>query len=415
MNKPKNLFQKVFIVGAIVLLTLLLWIAVKTRLFVRVSNEIQAARFGEVSLEKGTYHGELSIGFPQGEGTLQFLTGETYSGNWDGNIINGIGKLDYPDSGIFEGNFEDGLKCGYGTYTWASGDEYEGNWFADQMSGEGVYTFVDGGILSGVFSENQFYSGRYDYQNSSVSFHIQIEEGKTKKITAAIESGVTYEGDFPEYQIAGYGEMVYPNGDIYSGEYSDGVRCGTGTYTWGIGDCYVGSWSSDTMDGNGTYTYSSGETLQGAFLAGSFLAGKYVTKDQVGRYSFTIENGKTISAVLAFDNGLLYEGDFDGKYISGQGVITYSNGDHYIGSFENGLRDGQGVYTWNTGEKYDGNWVNDRMEGIGIYYYSSSDSGLKLSGFFLNGLPEGDCQYFLTESLSYKTSWKNGKCMKVYE
>lgn len=54
------------------------------------------------------------------------------------------------------------------------------------------------------------------------------------------------------------------------------------------------------------------------------------------------------------------------------------------------------------------------MSGIGTYYYSK-DKIPKLEGYFSNGMPSGECKYYETSTVSYITTWKNGKCTKVAE
>ena len=55
------------------------------------------------------------------------------------------------------------------------------------------------------------------------------------------------------------------------------------------------------------------------------------------------------------------------------------------------------------------------MSGQGTYFYSNKETGYKLTGTFEKGVPNGECRYYVTSSESYKTDWKNGKCVKVYE
>ena len=55
------------------------------------------------------------------------------------------------------------------------------------------------------------------------------------------------------------------------------------------------------------------------------------------------------------------------------------------------------------------------MNGQGTYFYSDKETGYKLTGNFEKGVPNGECQYYMTETEKYKTDWNNGKCVKIYE
>lgn len=41
--------------------------------------------------------------------------GFEYEGDFNNNIIEGQGKVKYPNGDFYQGNFENGLKCGFGT------------------------------------------------------------------------------------------------------------------------------------------------------------------------------------------------------------------------------------------------------------------------------------------------------------
>ena len=74
-----------------------------------------------------------------------------------------------------------------------------------------------------------------------------------------------------------------------------------------------------------------------------------------------------------------------------------------------------GTYTWSDGASYDGDWKNDKMEGKGTYMYPDDEDGYSLVGEFSEGVPDGDCTYYVTSSEKYETTWSNGICEKVTE
>ena len=62
------------------------------------------------------------------KGEFVFLTGETYSGEWNSSVISGEGTLSYPGIGNYVGSFSDGKRNGNGKFTWENGDVYSGEW-----------------------------------------------------------------------------------------------------------------------------------------------------------------------------------------------------------------------------------------------------------------------------------------------
>ena len=101
--------------------------------------------------------------------------------------------------------------------------------------------------------------------------------------------------------------------------------------------------------------------------------------------------------------------------MNGAAQIKYSNGDTYDGNVSNAVKSGQGTYRWASGASYKGAWENDQMSGRGTYTYPSNEDGYELVGQFKNGVPEGECKYYVNSWTSYDTTWSDGKCTKVTE
>lgn len=65
-----------------------------------------------------------------------------------------------------------------------------------------------------------------------------------------------------------------------------------------------------------------------------------------------------------------YEGEVDENFVrNGYGIYQYENGDIYEGEFENGLRSGEGEYTYEDGSLYRGYWLNDKKHGKGTFKF----------------------------------------------
>ncbi len=208
----------------------------------------------------GTFTGFFEDGKYNGFGTYEFLTGETYSGNWDNDQYSGQGKMVYPDCGIYEGNYEDGVRSGDGTFTWNNGDVYTGQWSNDEMNGTGTLTYANGFSVSGNFEDNSFSNCIIPVEDTTGTLTLTKDE-YTLDFT---KSGVSYsiKMNLPGY-LNGSGSISYSNGDIYNGEIASGIKF-QGTYSFSNGDEFTGTFVNDMMS-SGTYTFKNGNKLRGNF------------------------------------------------------------------------------------------------------------------------------------------------------
>ena len=173
---------------------------------------------------KDVYTGSLNSSLRmEGEGKLEYSTGDVYEGAFSAGVISGHGIFSYANGDVYEGEFANGMKCGKGTYTWFDGSSYEGDFVDDRKDGFGVYRWADGSTYSG------------GYKN-------ELKEGT--------------------------GTYRFANGDVYSGDFSADARTGFGTYTWANGDEYVGEFYDNEMNGEGEYRFASGRVYTGTFENG---------------------------------------------------------------------------------------------------------------------------------------------------
>ena len=353
------------------------------------------------------------FGFISGEGEATFLSGATYSGEWDNYMLKGTGTLGFPEIGTYTGEFVDSKKNGFGTFLWDNGDSYEGFFANDTMNGNGTYTFSNGRTLTGEFKDGRFISGTDSYDGAEVLFSIQYSNQEITTAEVHWQDGTSYVGGANADGFCGEGLLLFPNGDQYQGSFSKGARNGQGTYSWENGDTYEGSWIDDQMNGDGKYTFSSGDQLIGVFEHNNFLQGDYSVSDDTGTYSFQFTDSGVSSVSFTLTDGTTYSGDYTDGHATGSATITYPSGDTYTGDVVDAIKQGSGTYKWTTGASYVGSWKNDQMDGEGTYYYSESPK--KLVGTFQKNVPIGECQYYTTTTLFYGTTWKNGVCVKVTE
>ena len=69
-----------------------------------------------------------------------------------------------------------------------------------------------------------------------------------------------------------------------------------------------------------------------------------------------IERKRQGLGVLIYDNGRVYEGEWQDDRRNGRGYELFSNYSNYIGQYLNNKSHGKGIFTWPNGEQYDGEW-----------------------------------------------------------
>lgn len=231
--------------------------------------------------------------------------------------------------------------------------------------------------------------------------------------TLTYDSGVVYQGQWTNNELSGMGDIHIPDEGTYHGAIVNGVKEGAGTFTWNDGTVYKGNWANDAMNGVGVYTTSDGTVLGGTFQDNQFLAGKCKFQNDTGEYTLEFDQGDIDRAEITYADGTTYDGECTEDGLNGTGTMTFVNGDIYKGEFVDNKRDGTGTYKWNDGASYSGIWKADQMNGKGVYYYADNEKGLKLSGTFKDGKPDGSCYYYTSSSNSYITTWSDGKCTAV--
>lgn len=248
---------------------------------VRLSDEQLALEWhGRIENEFGTYSGTLLGDLFDGKGDFEFLSGETYTGDWQDSLMSGNGVVTFPEIGSYTGKMNGSKRNGQGTFVWLSGDMYEGNWENDAMSGKGKYTFSNGGTFDGTFESNKPISGIYTHEielpedapETDVCYLQYTFTDSQKHVEFHTKGGLKYDGDFSALISTGSATITYPSGNVYVGELSAGQRQGKGMYTWkdrsGTTTAYYdGNWELDSMNGQGEYHYSNSTY---PYLSGSF-------------------------------------------------------------------------------------------------------------------------------------------------
>lgn len=86
-----------------------------------------------------------------GQGIHIGATGIIYQGSWEGDRMNGLGKLLHPSGASYEGDFVNNQFHGNGKYTWPNKSYYNGQFVENRMEGEGEFTDTEGQVWTGLF------------------------------------------------------------------------------------------------------------------------------------------------------------------------------------------------------------------------------------------------------------------------
>lgn len=146
--------------------------------------------------------------------------------------------------------------------------------------------------------------------------------------------------------------------------------------------------------------------IEQAFIDESIQAVEVETN---GKYTGNRLNGKnTGNGTYVWNNGDIYEGEFENDLMHGTGKLSIVGKGTYEGKFVKGKKSGIGTYTFVNGDVYIGEWLDDKMNGEGTYTFANGD---KYSGNFSNNMFNGYGTY-TKNGQSYSGTWKNNSYNK---
>jgi hypothetical protein len=124
-----------------------------------ISNAVRVdgAEFGEYDFNghySGWFRGNKVKGYhPHGRGTMKYLNGSVYTGQWENGKMHGNGMIRWEDGAVYSGQWVYGKRTGHGSYTWATGDRYIGQWKENQLYGPGTFYHSNGTVEKSVWLE----------------------------------------------------------------------------------------------------------------------------------------------------------------------------------------------------------------------------------------------------------------------
>lgn len=201
-----------------------------------------------------TYTGEFKNTKRHGNGILICKNGDEYTGKFKDNKMDGLGKMIYANGDIYEGEWSDGKPNGYGKMFYKKGgnegnpgDIYDGEWLNGNRHGQGQMVFskptwdIDGQIAN---------------QKSPISFEWWVAALRKQRddIMPTFvkplqgERTASYEGEFKDNKINGYGTMIFWNASSkYQGNFKDNKMDGDGIMIYANGHTYKGEWKNNEM------------------------------------------------------------------------------------------------------------------------------------------------------------------------
>lgn len=376
--------------------------------------------------DKSFYIGENLNFKPHGQGTLQYPTGQTLTGEWKhGKIYNVTGTYILKDGNVLQGTWVNGVNDKVPLKPPAppsDGSSYKGGIVNYLYHGKGVLTNYDGSILSGEFREGKIYKGK----GAMIDEHGRKIVGSWKngvllgRTTLLNTDGSIFvgklEGTTGE-KCGERGKLTYPDGAVYVGEWANGKPHGSGKFLSRTGDGYEGAYVAGKRHGQGKQVLTTGIVYEGEWV-NNLYHGMGFLFSKCGRLSVQAEfrHGKIYtgmgripigetggaSAVFSWHQGRRqstsgaqkgqekmedvplnydYEGVFEeGNLIHGK--VVNVDGSEYLGDLRDGKSHGMGRRTYRNGDVYEGGWSAGLRHGQGKLAYSD---GSTLQGEFRDG------------------------------
>ncbi|XP_072253374.1 alsin-like isoform X2 [Leuresthes tenuis] len=236
------------------------------------------------------------------------------------------------------------------SYTFAADErfkdaQYTGGWLAARVHGRGTMKWPDGRMYKGNFKNG-----------------LEDGYGECLMPNKILNKPDSYQGQWREGKIHGFGKYKYANGEVYEGCFCDGQRHGYGMLSSGklartSSSVFIGHWVHDKKTGYGVHDdITRGEKYMGQWLDDQRHGSAVVVTQYGAYYEGTFrENKMSGPGVLVSEDDTVFRGEFSDDWtISGKGVLSLVNGDCVDGLFSG---------EWNTGLKVVGTYTKLATDG----------------------------------------------------
>ena len=310
------------------------------------------------------YIGQKKYGKFNGFGIATIDGMGKYIGNFENNLIFGIGKIyqdtkfiknclnltvNYSNSFVFyTGEIFNYERKGFGILYYEN-FKYKGYFKNNFLNNFGILTnkkthekFIgtfknekkDGYFL--LINKHKNVIFYQQYKNDTLIFSIaEFQNSNGTNIIGQTKST-------NDLTLNGYAICKYKNNEEYEGFFSNGEKNGHGICKYSNGDKYYGNWKKNMRNGKGT---------------------------------------------LFKENGEIYEGNWKDDKKFGFGRIYLEEKKKFEGKFVNDLKEGDGIFYFSNGDVLNGKWKNDLIEGEAIYYCKNNNKYVKknyVKGKFIN-------------------------------
>lgn len=209
-----------------------------------------------------TYSGEVEGIVPHGYGRMSFPNGNVYEGEFRQGQPNGMMIIKMANGDVYEGEMKNGLKSGKGKYTWVSGQVYEGNWSDDKRNGYGVFT-SSGASFTGIWVDSFLEGEGVEIGPDGYRFEGVFHKSRRVKGKITLPTGDVYEGEFQNNLPHGYGKETVVDGRVYEGYFERGLYNGYGKMIFPKGIVWI-----EKEDESGSIYH---EEIEGHWLDGHLV------------------------------------------------------------------------------------------------------------------------------------------------
>lgn len=254
------------------------------------------------------YDGEMADGIIQGKGRMTWPNGDRYEGHFLDGLFHGQGKYEWKQGGSYEGGYKLGVMQGTGTLISANKSKYVGELFNGELNGRGIYTTADNRVYDGDFVDGNF-SGQGSYSDDAGNKHSGafvdwVYQGKGENSSQYLGRTI---GNFVKGKLEGPGEFFGEDGSIYKGEFKNGSFSGQGHYTSAAGDIYQGLFEYGQFHGKGNLTFAMPLDNR-SHISGIWRRGDFIKSDDPGLKV----NPEQINETLLYNQNALLAKSWEG-------------------------------------------------------------------------------------------------------
>lgn len=155
----------------------------------------------------------------------KFSCGCYYKGEWKDGRREGNGTMNFCSGDQYIGNFNRGLREEYGKLK-GSSYLYTGDFKRDKFNGYGKMVFPDNSSYEGLWMKNDFSSGKYDFAD-----------------------GTSYTGEWYNFCFQGKGKLMMADGSRKKGTWRNSKLCGEGSIKLPDSTVIRGFFDDDVLQG----------------------------------------------------------------------------------------------------------------------------------------------------------------------